>query len=83
MTTSTKARKLTITVSEDFYLGLKRSAGLRQMGRFIEKHLSSIVATTSNLEAGYKAMAQDKEREAQAKEWCENLNGGTLANDAW
>ena len=36
----------------------------------------------STLEAGYRAMAADKEREAAALEWCEALLGD-VTDEAW
>lgn len=83
MTTATiPMRKLTISVSEDFYEGLLRSAGPRKIGAFIEKNLESKVATKKNLDAGYKAMAADQEREKEAKEWVA-IAGETLPNETW
>ena len=76
-------RKLTITVTTDFYEGLVRSAGHRKIGAFIEKHLTPLVASNANLDAGYRAMAADAEREKQAKEWCSALAGETVKDEAW
>lgn len=70
-------RKLTISVSEDFYQAPLRTAGARKMGAFIETHLNKIVASENNLAAGYRTMAQDKEREAAVEEWLQ-LSGKTL-----
>lgn len=72
-------RKLTISVSEDFYLALLRTAGARKMGTFIEANLKKLVASDTNLAAGYQAMAQDKERETEAKEWLQ-ISGQTMRN---
>lgn len=83
MTNASMTKKLTITVSADFYEGLVRSAGPRKVGAFIEKHLSPLVASKTNLDAGYRAMASDTEREQQATEWCSALTGKTLKNEAW
>ena len=81
MPRSAMTRKLTITVSTDFYEGLVRSAGRRKIGAFIEKYLSPLVASDANLCAGYRAMAADAERENQAKEWCSALSGNSLKNE--
>ena len=83
MTTAYLTKKLTITVSADFYDGLVRTAGPRKVGSFIEKNLTPLVATKANLAAGYKAMAADAERERQACEWCNSLAGETLKNETW
>ena len=64
MRSGVMTRKLTITVTTDFYEGLVRSAGHRKIGAFIEKHLTPLVASNANLDAGYRAMAADAERES-------------------
>lgn len=75
-------RKLTISVSEEFYQGLLKTAGPRKIGVFIENALSDKVATQHNLEIGYKAMAQDEQREQEAKQWLQ-ISGETLNNETW
>lgn len=75
-------RKLTILVSEEFYQGLLKTAGPRKIGVFIENALSDKVATQHNLEIGYKAMAQDEQREKEAKQWLQ-ISGETLSDEAW
>ena len=65
-------KKMTISLDEAVYEGLYRTIGKRQMSQFIEDLLRPHVLDTS-LEAGYQAMAVDKEREAEAKEWCDAL----------
>ena len=83
MNSAVLTKKLTITVSSDFYEGLVRSAGPRKIGAFIEKNLRPLVATKANLDAGYKAMAADVEREKQAQEWCSALTGEGLKDETW
>lgn len=80
--TAIAMKKLTISVSEEFYDGLLKTAGQRKIGAFIENALSDKVATQKNLENGYKAMAQDQEREKEAKEWLQ-ISGETLNHEAW
>ena len=46
--------------------------GRRRMSQFIEDLLRPHVLDTS-LDAGYQAMAADREREVEAKEWCDAL----------
>lgn len=75
-------KKLTISVSADFYDGLVRSAGPRKIGAFIEKHLGALVASKTNLKAGYEAMAADTQREKEAQEWLQ-ISGETLNHEAW
>ena len=82
MSATVSTKKLTISVSSDFYEGLLRSAGSRKIGAYIEKHLGSLVASRANLKAGYQAMAADKQREREAREWLQ-IGGETLKNEAW
>ena len=63
-------RKLTITIDEDVYDGLYRVAGRRKISKFIESLVRPYVLT-DNLDEGYRQMADDTEREAEAIEWVE------------
>ncbi|WP_126448304.1 addiction module antitoxin [Sulfuricystis multivorans] len=67
-------RKMTITLDEAVYEGLCRTVGRRKMSQFIEDLLRPHVLDTS-LDDGYRAMAADREREAEAVEWCNALAG--------
>ena len=68
-------RKMTITLDEAVYDGLYRIVGRRKMSQFIENLLRPHVVDTSKLDDGYRAMAADKAREAEAIEWCNALAG--------
>ncbi len=68
-------RKLTITLEEAVYEGLYRTIGKRRISQFIEDLVRPHVVDTA-LDAGYRAMAADMEREAEAQEWCNALAGG-------
>ena len=59
-------RKLTITLEEAVYEGLYRTVGKRRISRFIEDLVRPHVVDTT-LDAGYQAMAEDTEREAEAQ----------------
>ena len=63
-------RKLTITLDEAVYDGLHKVVGRRKISQFIEALIRPHV-TTDDLEAGYRAMAADTVREAEALEWLE------------
>ena len=63
-------RKLTITLDEDVYDGLHRVAGKRNLSRFIESLLRPYV-TEDAMDEGYRQMAADTAREAEAREWVE------------
>jgi len=65
-------RKLTITVDEEVYEGLYRRLGPRKISRFIEDLVRPHV-TSQALDAEYKQMAADEEREREALEWAEGV----------
>jgi predicted CopG family antitoxin len=67
-------KRMTITLDEAVYEGLYRRVGKRRMSQFIEDLLRPHVVDTS-LDEGYRAMAADQEREAEALEWCNALAG--------
>ncbi len=67
-------KRMTITLDEAVYEGLNRTVGKRRMSQFIEDLLRPHVLDTA-LDDGYRAMAADQEREAQAAEWCSALAG--------
>jgi predicted CopG family antitoxin len=67
-------KKLTITVNEEVYEGLHKVIGRRHISQFIEDLVRPHVID-SDLEAGYRAMAEDEEREAEAFEWSEAMIG--------
>ena len=69
-------RKLTITLDEAVYDGLHKVVGRRKISQFIEALIRPHV-TTDDLEAGYRAMAADTVREAEALEWIEATSGDT------
>ena len=65
-------KRMTITLDEAVYEGLNRTIGKRRMSQFIEDLLRPHVLDTS-LDSGYKAMAEDTHREAEAQQWCQLL----------
>lgn len=67
-------RKLTITVDEDVYMGLRARVGARRISRFLNDLARPYVAEAA-LEESYRAMAADDAREAEAAEWSEALVG--------
>jgi hypothetical protein len=67
-------KKLTITVDEQVYEGLHEVVGRHRISRFIEDLVRPHVLA-ADLEAAYKAMAQDEVREADALEWAEATLG--------
>jgi predicted CopG family antitoxin len=69
-------KKLTITIDDEVYEGLYRRVGARRISRFLEA-LARPHVIGEDLEAAYRSMAADEERERAALEWSENLIGDT------
>ncbi len=69
-------KRITITLDEAVYEGLQRKVGKRRISQFIEELLRPHVLDSA-LDDGYRAMAADGEREAEALEWCDALAGDT------
>ncbi len=67
-------RKLTITVEDAVYRGLRKVVGPRNISRFLND-LARPHVVRELLEEGYRAMAADEERECEAALWSEGLVG--------
>ena len=67
-------KKLTITVDEKVYAGLRKRVGPGRISHFIEDLVRPHVID-EELELAYAQMAQDEEREAEASEWVEAVIG--------
>jgi hypothetical protein len=67
-------RKLTITVEDAVYRGLRKIVGPRNISRFLND-LARPHVVRERLDEGYRAMAGDETREAEAAEWSEELVG--------
>jgi len=67
-------RKLTITIDERVYEGLHNVVGRGHISRFVESLVRTHVVG-AELETGYRAMSQDKDREAEVLEWAEATVG--------
>jgi predicted CopG family antitoxin len=65
-------KKLTITVDDDVYDGLRRVIGQRRISRFLND-LARPHVMPGELAEGYRAMAADEAREREAAEWVDNL----------
>lgn len=63
--------KLTISISEEVYKGLHAKIGARRIGKFLDS-LARPHVVDSDIEAGYKAMAEYHVREQEALEWAES-----------
>ncbi len=67
-------KKLTIGIDERVYNGLYATIGKGAISQFIEDLVRPHVMK-DDLEAAYKLMAEDEEREAEALAWAEALLG--------
>jgi len=67
-------KKLTVTIDEEVYEGLREVIGPRKISRFIEDLVRPHVIK-EELYAAYKEMAADEVRESEALEWAEATFG--------
>jgi predicted CopG family antitoxin len=67
-------KKLTVTIDEEVYEGLREVIGPRKISRFIEDLVRPHV-TKKDMYAAYKEMAADEIRESEALEWAEGTFG--------
>jgi predicted CopG family antitoxin len=67
-------KKLTVTIDEEVYEGLREVIGPRKISRFIEDLVRPHV-TKKDIYASYKEMADDEVRESEALEWAEGTFG--------
>ena len=67
-------KKLTVTIDEEVYNGLRSVIGPRKISRFIEELVRPHVVK-KNMYAAYKEMAADQVRESEALEWAEDTFG--------
>lgn len=73
-------KRMTITMDEAVYDGLLRVVGRGKVSRFLEDLARPHVLDTA-MDDDYRAMAADREREAEASEWVNGLIGdGTDAS---
>ena len=70
-------RKLTITVDEDVYDGLRQVIGPRRISLFLND-LARPLVTHEALLAGYREMAADTVQENEAEAWSEALLGDSF-----
>ena len=67
-------KKLTVTMDERVYEAMHRVIGRGSISRFIEDLVRPHVME-QDLEANYREMAKDEERENAALEWAEAMIG--------
>ena len=76
MNTLISKKKVTLMLDEQVYNALRKKVGGRGIGAYLSQ-LARPYVVESDVEAGYKAMAEDEAYEVQAKEWIE----GTLSEN--
>jgi hypothetical protein len=64
--------KLTLTMDEEVYAGLRRVIGPRKISNFVEELVRPHVLK-KDLYEGYRAMSADRVRESGALEWAESM----------
>ncbi|HUV49544.1 MAG TPA: addiction module antitoxin [Anaerolineae bacterium] len=67
-------KKLTVTIDEEVYDGLRAVIGPRKISRFIEELVRPHVVN-KDMYGAYKEMAADSVRESEALEWAEGTFG--------
>ena len=67
-------KKLTLTIDEEIYDGLREVVGPRKISRFIQELVRPHVVK-NDLYAAYEEMAADQVRESEALEWVEGTFG--------
>ncbi|MBA3031336.1 MAG: addiction module antitoxin [Desulfobacteraceae bacterium] len=67
-------KKLTVTINEEVYNGLRSIIGPGKISRFIEELVRPHVLK-KDMYAAYKEMAADQIRESEATEWAEGTIG--------
>ena len=67
-------KKLTVTIDEEVYEGLREVVGPRKISRFIEDLVRPHVIN-KEIYVAYKEMAADEVRESEALEWAEGTFG--------
>ncbi|MEA3415027.1 MAG: addiction module antitoxin [Thermodesulfobacteriota bacterium] len=67
-------KKLTVTIDEEVYDGLRAVIGPRKISHFIEELVRPHVVK-KDIYAAYKEMAADRVRESEALEWAEGTFG--------
>lgn len=65
------SRQFTITLPDDLYDELLRRAGADDISGYIARLFRPEVVAPGDLEAGYRAMAEDADREREVDAWTE------------
>ena len=69
-------KRMTITMDEAVYEGLMRVVGRGKVSQFLES-LARPHVLDASMDEGYRAMGNDRQREADASEWINGLIADT------
>jgi len=69
-------KRMTITMDEAVYEGLMRVVGRGKVSQFLES-LARPHVLDASMDEGYRAMGNDRQREAEASEWINGLIADT------
>jgi len=72
------ARTLTISLSENVFQDLQARVGDGDVSAFVENLIRPSLVSDEELDAAYREMAADEDREREAREWIEADLGETL-----
>ena len=79
---SVTKKKVTLMLDADVYEAIKRKVGARKIGAYISQ-LTRPHVVKSDLEAGYRAMAADEEREREAAVWVKGATEEIVGDNSW
>ena len=74
-------KKLTLTIDEEVYNGLRTVIGPRKISHFVEDLVRPHVVKRE-LYDGYRDMAADRVRESEALEWAESTCGDVSCEES-
>lgn len=72
------ARTVTISLSDEAFRDLQARVGGQDLSTFVEDLIRPHLVGDEALDAAYREMAADEEREREAREWTEADLGETL-----
>ena len=72
------ARTVTISLSDEAFRDLQARVGGQDLSTFVEDLIRPHLVGDDALDAAYREMAADEEREREAREWIEADIGETL-----
>lgn len=82
MNTTTSKKKVTLMLDEQVYDALRAKVGGRGIGAYLSK-LARPHIVKDEIEAGYMAMANDKEYNKEADQWIEGVRGSIKEENNW